>query len=306
MSQEQVEILKMVADKVISVEEGERLLRALEESHRQQGGGWHHHHGRHGHGWFARVGEVFGDVGAMVQDAVEEAIGEGGSDFEPDDERFAEVDLGGSRLAVPSGTTLLVRHRPLAELGARRGDVELRGVAGDSCAVAGPEKAGVRVFRADGRLAVAFARGPVRIEVPETVSSLKVATAGGDIAAVALGCPVELKTMGGNIALEGVTREVKAKTVGGNLRVALAPGLTGESRVVTMGGNIDLLVPEGVKVMVRAATIGEIKVDPALGAVRRGTDFVIGKAILDIGGAGDEPSVRLKSLGGTIRVSRGS
>jgi hypothetical protein len=314
MSQEQVEILKMVADRVITAEEGERLLRALEEGEAKRRDHSSEQRHRHGRGFRplagAKLGDLLSDLGGVVQDAVEEALGEVGGDFDGDDERYEEVALTAGRLALPERTLLLVRHRPfhgLAHgLGAGDGDVELVGTDGDTLVVSASEQTGLRVLRGKGRVALSFARGPVKLEVPASVDGLKVLTTTGSIRAERLGCAAELRTMGGNIACAQVSQSLKARSMGGGLRFELLPAMKGELRAATMGGDIEARLLEGIAAEVRCTAVGEIDIDPALGSSRRGADFPFGKAVFEIGGAAGakSASVRLKSLGGKIRVSR--
>ncbi len=76
MKDERMEILKMVADKVISVEEGERLLRALDKSARRAGAGRSGHHGpRHRHHGDWDLGERLGEMGFRMQEFFDNAFG---------------------------------------------------------------------------------------------------------------------------------------------------------------------------------------------------------------------------------------
>ena len=76
MNTERIEILEMVADKVITVEEAERLLQALDEGQRRlsaalSGG----RVGRLHHGKVVEsIGEILAGITPTVRNAVEEAL----------------------------------------------------------------------------------------------------------------------------------------------------------------------------------------------------------------------------------------
>ncbi|MGC4118976.1 MAG: hypothetical protein QM765_31290 [Myxococcales bacterium] len=312
MPQEQLEILKMVAEKVITPEEGERLLRALNEgSSESEGGPGPFGRGRRrGKGLGDSIADMVNEFGSMMQETFDQTLGDGLDMLETDDPDLPEAPLESGGIALPQGTALAVKHRPrMASLGHKRCDITLEGVSGDRLQTQGPKEAEPRVYFKGERAAVAFGRGPIQVSVPSTVTALRAFSAGGEIRARSLGCPAELKTMGGEIHLEKVVHPVKAKTMGGGVQLEILPGLTGESKVVTLGGDVELRVAEGLAVMVQAVTMGgDIDADPALGASRR-EGGPLRKAVYVIGaGAKQEtdslPTVRLKTTGGNIRLRK--
>src|SRR5262245_11248072 len=142
MSQERIEILKMVSDKVITVEDAERLLRALDDGERKRG------EIRRPVGVAARaidgVSEAISTIGQVVHSTVEDAMEgvEVGLDaIEYDDESGTEV--GDSDFEIPAGGRLVVRRsaRP-----GPMGSVELTLVPadGDRCSIEAGEAAEVR------------------------------------------------------------------------------------------------------------------------------------------------------------------
>ncbi len=101
-SDAQRDILKMLSENVISVEEAERLLKALNEgdhraeephSNRRK----HHHHqgiGMGMSGMFESIGDALSDIGPMVKNTVEDVMtGVFGDDLgDLEDEDFIDVE----------------------------------------------------------------------------------------------------------------------------------------------------------------------------------------------------------------------
>jgi hypothetical protein len=297
MGQERMEILRMVAEKKISVEDAERLLRAIEDGDRSRQESGAAKAGQRGF----RFGELLGDVGSMVQGVVEEAasgIGAVLGDEEPGGE---DVPAVGGRFEVASGARLVIRQRRWKG----RGDLELAGVAGSACELVGAV-GGVRTFGEQKKLVVTPGEGALRVAVPASVAELKAVTMGGKLRAEGLGCPVELKSMGGDVSLSGARLPFEVKSMGGAVQIEVALGLTGESRAETMGGDLRIDLPAGINLRIEASTWGgAIEVDPEIGVGQK-RDRWSGKAVLEL--AAHDPAtaatLRLKSTGGRIELRR--
>ena len=297
MSQERIEILKMVGDKKITVEEAERLLRALDErEHRGEQGG---RADRHGFGLFG-LGENLRGIGDLIRTTVEEAVTGIGFGFDLDREGLEEVPVKDGRFEVPAGSQLVIRQRFHA-------DLELVPVDGGTCIVEGAiDSLGQSANRTVLRLGKTEGRA-TRVQIPSTVGELKAGVPGGEIRATGLSCPATLKTMGGALRLVKLRKSFQAHTMGGQVFVELYPELGGDSSAETMGGKIEIVVPGGLRARIRANTLGgKVKVDTGLGEVVSRNSWGEQGAVVEVGGAGGSPrpEIRVNTMGGNVIVRK--
>lgn len=296
MDDARIEILKMVSEQKISVEEAERLLAALdageEKRRRPTGGFWEF--------WkkldTLGLDEDFRDLGEIIRREVQQAVRVPFGDHEAD--RGDELPVEGGRFAVPAGTglSLFVAQRP---------DLELVATGGDTCRVDG-DLAHVR--RTDDRILVELrrdGRSPARIEVPETVADLRVATAGTRIEATGLTCPSTLKSMGGDIRLVDPRADFQVRTLGGNLDARLVTPLTGAGRLDTLGGRVEVALPDAQGGRVDASSGGgPLRVDPDLG-LALGPDLSGSwRGRFELKGTEGNLDLTVRSVGGPVRLSR--
>ena len=305
MSDEQREILRMVADKVISVEEGERLLRAIEQGSRRSSESHTDPRGKGSiHSVLDSVGAVMSSIGPIVSDAVGEAVS-GISDLDLPfaseyDSDLDEVILENGTVSIEPGTKLTIKSKRANRSG---GDVILEAVDDDSCSVWCEEEDGLTVRKKGNRASIRWTTGLLKIRVPKTVSELNVSTLGGDISAGNLDCSSVLKTMGGNLRLSGISGEFTAKTMGGSVSIAVSPEMRGESKAVTMGGGIDVSLPRNASLTIQAVTMGgSITVKETLDARIEGSTVGQQKASIRIGEESPTGSLSVKTMGGTIAV----
>ncbi|MHB8878292.1 MAG: SHOCT-like domain-containing protein [Myxococcaceae bacterium] len=297
MSDERTEVLKMVADKKISVEEAERLLRALDESdrRREQSPG----PSSRGFGLFG-LGASFRGIGELVRTTVEEAISGFGLDIDLDHEALEEVAVRDGRFEVPAGALLAIRQ-------GFHGNLELTASDGDACVVdgnitrvvRGPRGYVVKLGKPEGRF--------TRVQVPRTAGELKAGIGGGEIKATALPCPATLKTMGGELTLVKLRKKFEAHTMGGRILLELYPELDGDCAVETMGGRVESGVPGGLRARIKATTLGgKVKVDPGVGEVTSRSGWGEQGAVVELGspGPGSRPEIRVNTLGGSIHVRK--
>jgi hypothetical protein len=300
MGDEHLEVLRMVAEKKISVEEAERLLRAIDDGERARKGEGAERSDAPGS---FRIAEILKEVGSMVQGVVEEAASGIGAAFgEECPAGHQEVVLEDGRFTVPASTQLVVRQRRWHG----KGDIELVPGEGETCTISGGGEK-VRVFRGPDRIEVILGGGAAKLAVPPTVSGLKAVLMGGAIRTEGLACQLDLKTMGGDMKLGGIRNRFDVKTMGGGLRLDLDPGLTGESRAVTMGGDIQVQVPRELRATFRAVTMGgDFDVDPELGSPVFERKRAYTKAVLEMGeaGNGQRANLKVKTMGGRIALRK--
>ncbi len=309
MSEAQKEVLKMLADKVITVEEAERLLRSLEQAekqHRDTETSSPRSH-RSINAAIDSVGEVLATIGPMVKEAVGEAVS-GAADVgfglsDNDDDDLDPVEPMEGQFPLEEGSVLIIRNNRRRERGG--GDLIIEGVSGSLCEIISDEASGVRVGKDSSRAVVRWSTGILRVKVPETVKRLKAMTLGGDVQAHNLVCEASIKTMGGNIEMSGLAGEFTGKTMGGNISLDLVEAMRGGSKAVTMGGNIDVQVPPNIKTQVQAVSMsGRISVEETVGTVTPHRTLVKHRMEIAIGEGEPESTLHLKTMGGDISLRR--
>lgn len=315
MSDAHKDILKMLADKVITVDEAERLLKALNEGEqrkddpRSRSGEQHHSFRFHApmSGILETLGETLSEIGPMVKQSVEDVMsGVMGDDLgDVDEEELEPEELINDSCTIKPDTHLILIHE--WKTGGNKEELRIQGVPGDVCRVLEAGAANVKVRKNPTHVIMQWAEGPLTIEVPETVSTLRARMKGGNIYMQRIGCDVTLKTLGGNLELRDLRKNFSAKTMGGNLQLTLEKDWQGHGRAQTMGGNIELVVPpEGSTFKVKAITMGgAVTVDKDLHSLESKQSFPGKcKAKIQVGEGEADASISLKTMGGDIEVRR--
>lgn len=309
MSDEQRVILQMVSEGKITAEDGVKLLEALgkgEEKRRERSAP--SERARLKKNILLRtMGDRIPDIGHMVRDVMHEAMGSIGADMCEPDIEFNEFEgEGGSRmedvLEIEEGTELVLKPSRSALGG---GDVTLRGVSGSACRVVSGDPLDVRVYRDDRTVWLRWGEGDLEMEVPETVSRATVDIMGGDLVADGLLSRVRLRSKGGEITIREAAHAFDAKTMGGNMAITLTSGWEEDSRISTMGGDISIGVPSGLNASVSASSFGgEVIVEEGIGSVTESGKPGSSRARVDIGSPGEGPILRVKTMGGNVRIGR--
>jgi hypothetical protein len=273
MKEERLEVLRMVAEKAISVEEGERLLAALAEGEAKarQAERDSSNPGERGRG-FVDVGRGFAGMSRTIASSVQQAV------------RHALRNRGPVRgeaheMEVPPGTELVVENEP------NGGPLVLAGIPGNRMRVEpGPV---VPWFREEGRIVLRSEEGRLAVLVPATVARVRGRTNDGMIKVRHVGAPLDLETLDGRVSLE------LKRTVG-------------DSRVVTLCGNLEAdLGPNFSGRLLLSALDGRIDVDPDLGRfVRTGDPAAPRSAVVDVGEGDAVARLSLETASGDIRIGR--
>lgn len=307
-SHERLEILKMVADKIITVEEAERLLRALsegsEEAKEKPGDKtepkektfkFHWEHFLNG------IGPVVKDV---VMNAVDAVIGEDES------ANLESVDPESQSITIEPDTELVVvsglgnvRHCGFKGI-ASGGDITIHAGEGDGLTLQ-VNSSGVTVKKAPKKIVIISQSGDIDVGVPDILGQIRVKNLSGNIRIQDLKSQLSLKTMGGDLDLQRVRGEIHAKTMGGQVRATnLVP--MGQSKLVTMGGNMDISFSPAAALVVKAVTMGgTITVAPELGEIHDRYHMVKREMQVKIGGVSDH-RLTVHTMGGNIRLHPGT
>jgi len=307
MSEAQKEILKMLSDNVISVDEAERLLKALnegekrkEESKSRAGGA------RSITSVLESVGEAFAEIGPMVKSTVEDAItGLLGDDLgDLHEEGLEDVDPVEGKYRIEEGTRMVIVNTWKG--GSGKGDLFIKGVDGNLCRIEDENLKSIRVRQDSSHFVLQWSGGPLKVEVPGTVTMLRVRTRGGDIKVKQFGSKMNVKTLGGNLEMFDLLKDFKAKTMGGSINLCLSKGWQGKGQAHTMGGNMKLSIPADVSLKAEAATMGgTIKVDKDI-RQSENKQFFPGKSSVNvqIGEESTDSFIALKTMGGDIELRK--
>jgi hypothetical protein len=289
MNAERIEILRMVADKKVTAEEAERLLRALDDGEEKRR--TTPRPARFERGGFGLTG-LIEDVGSTVQEAVKDALGAlGVEDPLRDHEALPIVD---GAFAVPAGSTLTVQTR-----GFHDGDLELVPGEGALCKLPHSDAHRAAAFKSEGGVVLTLSGG-ARLAVPPGVRALHIALRGGSVRGTGMPCPLQIRTMGGDVSLLQLLHPFEIRTMGGKARLALEPSLTGDSVLATMGGRIEVVVPDSLPLRVEASTMGgKLELDGERLGHEQG-----GRLHLGPEGAAPQATLLLKSTGGKVKLSR--
>ncbi len=307
MSDSQKEILKMLAEKIISVDEAERLLRALgvEDASKKEDPPDPVASTKRGLRMaITSINDKLADIGPMIGSIVADATSSlgVGDDTDLDSDGLERVEFEDDTFSIPEGSTLVLQNDR------RSGGCSLKieGVEGNTCSLSGEVSDGLRVLRNQNRFVVKWKKGDLTVRVPGTVKKLVAKTMGGDIVSTGVHANIEAKTLGGSFKMEGLSEKFNLKTMGGNMMLGIVGGLENGSQATTMGGDIELFAGHGVSGLVKATTMGgDIHTSEDVGILEGGERPGPKKITAEIG-SGSDSRVTLKTMGGniSIKVSR--
>ena len=306
MGDEKKQILKMVADGVITAEDGVKLLEALDKGDRKRKD---HEQSPHRklkkHIILDGLGDKLAEIGPMVRTAVCEAFVGVGEEEDPDEEVIHESSFKRNRVGTPNSVrmtenaVLFIRNR--GRMGFTSGNLELRSVEGK---VLNPPEGDAKIAGDGENYCVQWSKGNLVLEVPSVVSRIQVDLKGAEFAASNLSSEIDLRIKGGNISLDEQGNSFSVRTMGGNVSVTLTESWQGESKASTMGGNIQLVLPDTVSAAIDAATMGgQISTDDGLGDVNVSGSHARARVSLLMGDDEERTRISLKTMGGNICIS---
>src|SRR4030067_1519560 len=241
MKEERIEILKMVAEKKITVEEGERLLRALEkgqaeerESRSERFGP--RHRGPCGPGdW--NWGERFEVLGFKMQEFFDNAFGSVFGDeywfegYEPASGPVEDLRLDGE------ATVALTNPRTAYKHGSA--DVSIRPSEDNRLHLEAGEKGKCEVVRKENKIVI-FCHNDAAVRVPASIGQGKVILAEGDAEIHDLRLPLEIRTVKGAVGVRKASHPVNVRAVKGNVTLDLDDAYAGKSEISAMDGDISV------------------------------------------------------------------
>lgn len=303
MSDSQKEVLKMLADKIISVEEAERLLRALgvEDAPNTEDSPDPVASTKRGLRMvISSINDKLADIGPMIGSMVSEATSGLCLDDDTglDGDEMESVDFENGAFSIPEGSSLVLQNDR------RSGGCSLKmeGVEGDTCRLSAEVSEGLRLYKSRDRFVVKWRKGDLTVEVPGTVKEVEAKTMGGDIVSNGVGAIIEAKSLGGGLKMEGLADKFTLKTMGGNIILGIVAGLESGSRATTMGGDIDICALTGVSGRVKASTMGgNIETSEEVGILTESTRPGPKKITAEIG-TGSDSRMTVSTMGGNISI----
>ena len=301
MKEERLEILKMVADKVISVEEGERLLRALEKGGGEGRAGRSGHHGprpKHHGDW--DLGERLGEMGFKMQEFFDNAFGSMfGDEYWFDG--YETVSGPAEDIVLDDEATLVISN-PKNAYHSGSGDLRIAPSPDERLRLVPGERGTFEILRKDKKILI-LCRDDLSVQVPRRLARLKLVLAKGRTEIEGLATALEVRSMKGDIRIREASRPVTIRSLAGDVRLELADAYAGRTEVSALHGDIEVAVGPGFSGRVEAKTArGQVRFQaPAVrSASLKNTFFRQETAEFGTGDAGN--SLSLKTLNGDVAV----
>jgi hypothetical protein len=293
-----MEILRLVHEGRITPEEGDRLLRALDDS---SAGGTGDAPGARR--WTEGIASVMQEVAETVRHAADEAIGAAQRVFEETRPGVETISTREGGFDIPPGGRLRIQHAIRMSLGggSKGSDAHLRAGSGDRVRILRGEA--LEVHRNGNDFVLTWAKGPLELEIPAQLAALDVRCMGGDLEVRDFPGPMALDTMGGDLRVRSPRVPFRFRTLGGSVRVADLDLREGGAAISTTGGDVQIDAAPGASLAIRVSTLGGSMEFPpgterdARGTARRRATCVIGEGAAEL---------RIDTLGGDVLIRQAS
>jgi hypothetical protein len=322
MGQEQKDVLKMLADGIISVDEAERLLKALDFGKKKDS--FHDRTEQGINNFKETLKESLQGLGGFINDVIHHTeVEDLGFDWtnlygpgeKPDreskksflKENLHEAEKEDMSLFIPENTKIVISCTAGGNITL---DENIEGLIKWSGASERP----VRYIRKNSRFVLLIPAGDFKISLPSGSEYLKVSSMGGSILSSGLSVKARYKTMGGTIKIDSPAGEFAALTMGGSVLAQLSENFKSRGKIKTHGGCITLKYPENLYFRVEAQTMaGRVDVPPEIKLESKKQAFALSsvKGIFgkpdNKGTAGTDtkcPEIKLKTMAGDIYMSK--
>jgi len=305
MKEERIEILKMVAEKKITVEEGERLLRALEkgqaeerESRSERFGP--RHRGPCGPGdW--NWGERFEGLGFKMQEFFDNAFGSVFGDeywfegYEPASGPVEDLRLDGETTVVLTNPRTAYKHGSA--------DVSIRPSEDNRLHLEAGEKGKCEVVRKENKIVI-FCHNDAAVRVPASIGKVKVILAKGDAEIHDLRLPLEIRTVKGDVVVRKASHPVNVRAVKGNVTLDLDDVYAGKSDISAMDGDISVTAAAQFSGRVEAKVgKGDIRIHSKGLKSKTAKNAIFRIESVELGAGSADNLLNLRTMHGDITVS---
>ncbi len=297
MKVERLEILKMVADKVISVEEGERLLAALEKNQAHgetadAGFGKKHRQSSPWRDLFSGWGTPFS---WGMADFLKPFRGDPSAGYD-------KVSLTSEGFKTGTGEQLLIT-RPTPPFDSTVADVELISSPAEFLRAEGKNLDGFQLLRKGNQL-VLLCREGIRLQVPDRLSRLELRWLKGTVKVQRILLPLEIKNVTGDIFLTGLAAPLTCHTFSGDIEISVTENHQGQSTLHTFSGDIRVQVPQSFSGKIEARTLnGTIKWEGGLAAGVAVSKWGFGSETAKMGSGNERNHLQLSTFNGNIRIA---
>ena len=305
MKEERIEILKMVSDKKITVEEGERLLRALEKGEAEErecrSEKFGHKHG----GTYCRGdwswGDSFEGFGHKAQEFFENAFGSVFGDeywfegFKPVSGPIEDLSLDGQSTLVLTNPRTAYKHGSA--------DVSIRPSEDGRLHLESGEKGRCEVLRKDNKIVI-FCHHNAAVHVPTSIGKVKVVLAKGDAEVNDLPLSLDVRTLKGDIVVRNASRPLNIRAMKGKITVDLSEPYAGRSDVSAMDGDISVTTAAQFSGRIEARVgKGDIRVHSQGMKSKAAKNAFFRSESVELGGGSAENLLNLRTMHGDITVN---
>jgi hypothetical protein len=301
MKDERMEILRMVADKVISVEEGERLLRALEKGEETARARHFEHHGpKHRHHGDWDLGERLGEMGFKMQEFFDNAFGSMFGD-EYWFEGYEAVTGPVEDIVLDDEATLVISN-PKNMYRSGSGDIRISPSPDERLRLSSGEGGTFEILRKDKKILV-LCKDDLSVQVPRKLARLKLVLAKGKTNIDGLASALEVRSMKGDISVRDAAQPVVIRSMAGDVHLELADSYAGRIEVSALHGDIDVATGAGFSGRVEAKTArGQIRIQAQVVKTATSKNTFFRQETAEIGSANPQNLISLKTMNGDVTV----
>ena len=301
MKDERMEILRMVADKVISAEEGERLLRALEKGEEDARARRCAYHGpRHQHHGDWDLGDRLGEMGFRMQEFFDNAFGSMfGDEYWFDG--YEPVEGPAENIVLDNDTTLVISN-PKHMYRSGSGDIRISPSPDERLRLSSGERGAFEILRKDKKILV-LCKDDLSVQVPRKLARLKLVVAKGKTQIEGLASALEVRSMKGDISVRDASQPVAVRSMAGDVRLEMAGPYAGKTEVSALHGDIDVTLSAGYSGRVEAKTAhGQIRILAQAVKTSSSKNTLFRQETAEIGTANGQNLVSLKTMNGDVTV----
>jgi DUF4097 and DUF4098 domain-containing protein YvlB len=305
MKEERIEILQMVADKKITVEEGERLLRALEKGEAEERESrserfCYKHGGPYNRGDWT-WGDSFEGFGFKAQEFFENAFGSVFGD-EYWFEGFKPIAGSIEDLNLDAQTTLVLTN-PRTAYKHGSADLSIRPSEDGRLHLETGEKGRCEVLRKENKVVV-FCHHDAAVRVPASIGKLKVVLAKGDAGVYDLPLPLEIRALKGDVVVRNAARPLNVRAMKGNISVDLADDYAGRSDLSAVDGDIGITTAAQFSGRVEAKVgKGDIRVQSTGVKSKAAKNAFFRSESVELGAGSVDNLLNLRTIHGDISVT---
>ena len=301
MKDERMEILRMVAEKIISVEEGERLLRALEKGEQEPRAGRSDHHGsRHRHHGDWDLGDRLGEMGFRMQEFFDNAFGSMFGD-EYWFEGYEAVPGPAEDIVLDEEATLVISN-PRHMYRSGSGDIRISPSPDERLRLSPGERGTFEILRKDKKILI-LCKDDLSVQVPRKLARLKLVLAKGKTKIDGLASALEVRSIKGDISIRDASRPVTVRSMAGDVHLELGDSYAGKTEVSALHGDIEVTTGAGFSGRVDARTArGQIRFQ-APGVKTTSLKYTFFRQEAAEFGSGDPQNlISLKTMNGDVTV----